>query len=98
MQIRETNATAVSRTYTRQAGAVQDTPGGGSSSPARGVSRRARTDSLAVSDTLQQIARFRDRAAAQPDVRAERVASLRAQIAGGSYQVDTHALAQRLLE
>ena len=98
MQIRETNAAVIARTYTRQAGSVGESSAivGGAGASA-GSSRRSRTDSLAFSSTFQQIAGLHDQLAGQPDVRADKVASLKAQIAAGTYQVDTTALAQRLL-
>jgi len=36
-------------------------------------------------------------AAAQPDVRADKVAALKQQISSGTYQVDTRALAAKML-
>jgi flagellar biosynthesis anti-sigma factor FlgM len=43
------------------------------------------------------VARVEDVAAQQPDVRADRVAALRTQIANGTYTTDTNALAAQLL-
>jgi flagellar biosynthesis anti-sigma factor FlgM len=40
---------------------------------------------------------LQEQVAGEPDVRADKVAGLRAQIAAGTYQVDTTALAQHLL-
>lgn len=40
----------------------------------------------------------RDVVASQPDVRADKVAALKQQIASGSYQVDTRVLAAKMLD
>jgi flagellar biosynthesis anti-sigma factor FlgM len=97
MQIRETNAAVIARTYTRQTGGVGDSSAAAGASPGANAQRRARTDSLAFSSTFQQISCLQEQVAGEPDVRADKVAGLRAQIAAGTYQVDTTALAQHLL-
>lgn len=97
MQIRETNAAVIARTYTRQTGGVGDSTAAAGAGASAGAARRSRTDSLAFSSIFQQISGLQGKVAGEPDVRADKVAGLRAQIADGSYQVDTAALAQRLL-
>ncbi len=94
MQVGQSGMDALTRTYNRHVGAVQPD---GTTLPARSTGRRPRTDSVAFSSTVQELLRVRDAAAVQPDVRAERVAALRAAVAGGAYQVDTHALAWKLV-
>ena len=94
MQIRDVSAAAIARTYTRQAG----TAGGGAGRiSASGADARPRTDSVAVSTIRQDVMRARAVAASQPDVRTDRVAALRQQVSSGAYQVDTHALAAKML-
>jgi flagellar biosynthesis anti-sigma factor FlgM len=97
MQIRETNAAVIARTYTRQAGTASDSSAPGRVGAAGSGVRRSRTDSLAFSSTFQQVADLRDQVAGQPEVRGDLVASLQAQIAAGTYHVDTTQLAQTLL-
>ncbi len=93
MRVHNAIATAVARTYTRQAAGVLDgpppapRPGGG----------RPRTDRLDFSDTVEQFRRLMGAVTEQPDARPELVASLRAAIQGGTYRVDPQALAARLL-
>jgi len=96
MQIRETNSAAIARAYTRQASGVESSTLVGRATD-RQAGGRPRTDSLVLSDTLQQVAQLRDYVAGQPDVRPHVVAEYRARLATGAYQVDTLALAQRLL-
>lgn len=96
MQIRETNTTAIARAYTRQASSVESSTLVGRVGD-RAAGGRPRTDSLVLSDTLQQVAQVREYVAGQPDVRPHIVADYRARLATGAYQVDTLALAQRLL-
>ncbi len=61
-------------------------------------SRTRRTDRVTVSDQAQELYRAMQAVNAQSDVRDERVAALRAQIAGGMYRVDATGIAQRLVE
>ncbi|MBI4214353.1 MAG: flagellar biosynthesis anti-sigma factor FlgM [Chloroflexi bacterium] len=51
-----------------------------------------------VSQEGRAINRARQLAAATPEVRADRVAALRAQIEAGTYRVDSRDLARRILE
>lgn len=93
MRVQNAIATAVARTYTRQAAGVFDgpppapRPGGG----------RPRTDRLDLSATVEQFRRLMGAVTEQPDVRPDVVASLRAAVQGGAYRVDPQALAARLL-
>lgn len=94
MRISDATANAIARTYTRQVNAPDTElarPG------LRQAEGRPRTDSVALSTTTQQLLRLREVVAAQSEVRADRVAALKAAIAGDRYQVDTMALAARLL-
>jgi negative regulator of flagellin synthesis FlgM len=94
MQIRDVNAAAIARTYTRQVGGGE---GGSGRTNAAGVSSRARTDSVSMSNVRQEVMRVRDVVAAQPDVRPEKVAALKQQISQGSYEIDTRTLAAKML-
>lgn len=94
MQIHNATAGAIAQTYTRQTAART---GDADRSLLRPAAGRPRADSVSLSTTTQELMRLRNVASAQPDVRAERVAALKAAIAGGSYQVDTGLLAGRLL-
>jgi flagellar biosynthesis anti-sigma factor FlgM len=57
-----------------------------------------RTDRVTISRQAQELHRAMEAVREQPDVRAERVARLQAQIAAGDYRVDADALARRLAE
>lgn len=96
MQIHNNLIGSIARTYTRQTGAVSGAADG--SLGARGAVGRPRTDSVSLSGTTQELKKVRDMVSAQPDVRAERVAALKAAIANGSYRVDNTALAEKMLD
>lgn len=65
---------------------------------ARGSSTGRRTDQVSLSAGAQSFARVMEAVQQQPDVRADRVASVRARIAGGTYGIDADLIAQRLRE
>ena len=96
MQVGNLNAANVARTYTTQVGSG-GTSAGRAAAAAYGAQARPRTDSVSVSSTRMEVMQARSVAASQPDVRADKVAALKQQIANGSYQVDTHALAAKML-
>lgn len=96
MQIHNNLIGSIARTYTRQTGALPGAGDGGLT--ARGSIGRPRTDSVSLSGTSQELKRVRDMVTSQPDVRAERVAALKASIANGTYQIDNTALAEKMLD
>jgi flagellar biosynthesis anti-sigma factor FlgM len=57
-----------------------------------------RTDEVALSANAQSFARVMESVQRQPDVRTDRVASVRARIADGTYGIDANLIAQRLTE
>ncbi len=57
-----------------------------------------RTDRVTVSAQAQELYRAMQAVAQQGDVREDRVAALRQQIASGMYSVDANGIAQRLVE
>ncbi|TAJ18027.1 MAG: flagellar biosynthesis anti-sigma factor FlgM [Dehalococcoidia bacterium] len=65
---------------------------------ARNGSAARRTDEVSLSANAQSFARVMEAAQQQPDVRADRVAAVRARIADGTYGIDAHLIAQRLAE
>ena len=75
----------------------------GVGAPSVSTSTEAATSSAPKRDGIELSVAGRDLRAARaliatlPDVREERIAALRAAIAAGTYQVDSAALAQRLL-
>lgn len=71
-------------------------PSAGRVRPAAASDRRA--DAVELSESSTNMSRVRDAAAAAPDVRAERVAALRAQVQSGTYTVDSQALSGKLLD
>ena len=95
MDIRETSnlaAGAIARTYTRQADSVD-----GAYSRTGAAGGRPRTDRVTLSSTRQEVLKVKDSIRSQPDVRADRIRSLKAAIAGGTYTIDSGALAATLL-
>ena len=94
MRVNDAAANAIARTYTRNVGA----PGSEMAKLAmRQAEARPRTDSVSLSSTTQQLMKLRDVVSAQTEVRADKVAALKAAIAGGRYQINTDVLASRLL-
>lgn len=93
MRVQNAIATAVARTYTRQAAGVLDGPPPAS----RPSGSRPRTDRLELSETVDRFRRLMGAVTEQTDVRPDVVASLHAAVQAGTYQVDPRALAARLL-
>jgi negative regulator of flagellin synthesis FlgM len=79
------------------AGPGVDAAAGARRAGAAGSSTR-RTDRVTVSEQAQELYRAMQAVGGQSDVRADRVAALRAQIEGGMYRVDANGIAQRLVE
>ncbi|TAK77558.1 MAG: flagellar biosynthesis anti-sigma factor FlgM [Dehalococcoidia bacterium] len=77
-----------------QAAAAQETP----RRVAQGGASGRRMDQVSLSAGAQSFARVMEAVQQQPDVRAERVASVRARIAGGMYGIDAGLIARRLSE
>lgn len=91
------NPLGTSRTQ-QGAGAHQVANDGGAHGRGESVSDAARgRDALIVSNRGRIVAEAAKVVATTPDVRAEKVAALKAAIANGSYSVDAQAIAGRLL-
>jgi negative regulator of flagellin synthesis FlgM len=58
----------------------------------------ARQDKLELSPEAQEMNSVRQKIASLPDVRADRVNELKAQVQKGNYQVDSQDVAQKILE
>ena len=56
-----------------------------------------RSDQIDLSERAKEMRSIVAEVATQPELRAELVAALRQQIGDGSYRLDAHAIAQRLL-
>ncbi len=65
---------------------------------ARGGAAGRRTDEVALSANAQSFARVMEAVQQQPEVRADRVAAVRARIENGTYGIDAQVIAQRLHE
>jgi negative regulator of flagellin synthesis FlgM len=65
--------------------------------PAQPAYAGPKADAVAFSGESAQVRRVQADVEAAPDVRAERVAAIKAEIEAGSYQVDNRALAEKLL-
>ena len=63
-----------------------------------GAAKAGRTDSAGITGEARELGRALQAVEAVDDVRAERVAALRAQIANGSYNPDPREVAKKLLE
>jgi len=57
----------------------------------------ANTDSVQLSDSARALASARDAVQATPDVRQEKVSSIKQSISDGTYQVNSSVLARNLL-
>lgn len=66
--------------------------------PRVAAARGRRADQVQISDRARQLRRVAIELAQTPDVRLDRVAELRAQIASGSYQIDPAAIAERMVQ
>lgn len=74
-----------------QAAERQPEPAKAPSAPSAG------TDRVELSSGLQEVERLKQAADAEAPVRAEKVAALRKQIEEGTYQVDSRAVAARMV-
>ena len=63
-----------------------------------GATRAGRTDSAGITGEARELGRALQVVESADEVRAERVAALRAQIANGSYSPDPREVAKKLLE
>lgn len=97
LPVRPQDASGVYQRQVAQAQASATAEGARRTSRAGGASAR-RTDEVSLSASAQTFARVMESVQAQPDVRAERVAAVRARIADGTYGIDAHLIAQRLTE
>jgi negative regulator of flagellin synthesis FlgM len=59
---------------------------------------RPATDTVEISDQARELARARQAVDAAPDVRTEKVASIKKRIADGTYSVSPELLARKLME
>lgn len=64
----------------------------------RGAAGGRRADQVTLSEGAHAFVRAMDAVTAQPDVRADRVAQLRARLEAGTYQVDASRVARRLYD
>lgn len=60
--------------------------------------KTGRTDSAGITNSARELGRALQAVEAVDDVRAERVAALRAQIANGTYNPDPREVAKKLIE
>ena len=83
----------------RQSQPVQAAPPreASSSQTARESTAKRPDDAVKLSDDSRAAQRAQADAAAAPDVRSERVASIKAQIDAGTYEIDNEQLAEKLL-
>lgn len=95
MDIRDVTANTIARTYTRQAGTASSTSTITPLSSQKGG--RSRTDVVTLSPATQELKRLRDAAADHPDVRSQRIATLKTAIDAGTYQIEPILLAERML-
>ena len=88
MRVNDYRASQIAQTYGVQ-------PSGAANAKAKNAASRA--DGASLSPAAQELLRARRATQEAPDVRAALVAELRQQVQSGTYQVDEHALAKRLL-
>jgi negative regulator of flagellin synthesis FlgM len=82
----------------RIAGISAYRPAGARPNPAGTSSPSARAGVIALSERAGEARRVQATAATAPDVRAEKVAPIKAQVQSGTYRVDNQALAERLID
>lgn len=97
LPVRPQDASGVYQRQVAQAQAASVNEGVRRTSHAGGASAR-RTDEVSLSANAQSFARVMEAVQGEPDVRAERVASVRARLEDGTYGIDAHLIAQRLAE
>ena len=88
--VRKTSGSSATR------GVVRDFPSG--RSQAATADRIDRTDSSGITDRARELAGALHVVGESDEVRAERVAALKAQIANGTYNPDPREIARRLVE
>ena len=77
-------------------GVVRDFPAGRTATPT--AERADRSDSAGITGRARELAAALQAAAESDEVRAERVAALKAQIANGTYNPDPREIARKLVE
>lgn len=95
--IRPNEASSIYQRVVGSAAEAADRASGGTRR-ADGAAVAGRRDEVTISSQGQTLRRLIDQVRAQPDLRAGRVAELRAQIASGEYRVDGDALAELLVD
>ena len=85
------NMLKAQRAKGNQAGPAREAGGG------EGASGAARGDGVSLSAGVREFQRVRSHVQSLPDVRADRVAEVRSQLASGGYRVSDEALANRLV-
>ena len=63
----------------------------------QGAATVGRTDQVMLSQRAQEVQAAREALAEVPEIRQDRVAELKARIEAGTYQVDSHRVAERIL-
>jgi negative regulator of flagellin synthesis FlgM len=66
--------------------------------PTRAPAQPLLTDSVEISERASELARAKQVVEAAPEVRADKMAALKKQIADGTYDVPAEALADKLLD
>lgn len=98
LPVRPQDASGVYRQQVTQAQQAADVTGTRRATGATGSRGNRRLDQVALSSEAQSFARALQSVQSRTDVRPDRVAALREQIAGGRYHVDADAIAARLAE
>jgi len=88
MRINDYRAAQIGQTYG---------PQGSSESGAKAKKAGARTDGTTLSSAAQELLKARRAVQDAPDVRANLVDELRRQVQAGTYEVDAHEIARRIL-
>ena len=94
--IRPQDATGIYRRHLSDAAPAGPASGPDPGRAVEGATRSRRSDSVSLSANAQSIRRVFEAINDGPDVRAELVDRLRAEIASGEYEVDADSIAQRL--
>lgn len=100
MRIDQSSSNAVQNSEVHGAKGAKKTHGAKHSHHAEGANEKGEHSGATaeVSDRAREMAHAKSAATEAPDTRDDRIAELKARIAGGNYKVDSHAVADRMVD
>ena len=94
MKILPSNGVNIRHLYEQQIQKVQAE----TTTKANGRGGMAEHDQVDISSDAREVEQAREFAKELPDVRADKIAEIKAKIAAGEYQIDSQAIADRILQ